>query len=151
MSTKLSKDKVNEIREIFHFFDKNGSGSISTKEMGNLYRALGLAPTDPEINDIIAQVDTDDSGSIEFNEFLIIFEYFQIKPITEDQLKSAFKLFDKDSNGLLSVEELVDIMKIAGEEMSIPDAEMIIKEFDVDNNNAINYNEFARMIICDDL
>jgi len=151
MSTKLSKDKVNEIREIFHFFDKNGSGSISTKEMGNLYRALGLAPTDPEINDIIAQVDTDDSGSIEFNEFLIIFENFQIKPITEDQLKSAFKLFDKDSNGLLSVEELVDIMKIAGEEMSIPDAEMIIKEFDVDNNNAINYNEFARMIICDDL
>lgn len=151
MSTKFSKEKLAEIREIFNFFDKNRSGAIATKEIGDLYRALGLTPTDAEINDILAEVDIDLSGTIEFNEFVTIFEKYQIKPLSEDQLIRAFKLFDKDSNGLLSTQELMDIMKIAGEKMTREDAEMIMKEFDLDRNGTINYNEFARMIVSDEL
>ncbi len=151
MSTKFSKTKLAEIREIFNFFDKNKSGVIATKEIGDLYRALGLTPTDAEINDIIAEVDLDVSGTIEFEEFVKIFEKYQIKPLSEDQLVRAFKLFDNDKNGLLSTDELMRIMEIAGEKMTKEDADMIMKEFDLDRNGSINYNEFARMIISDEL
>lgn len=151
MSTKISKAKLAEIREIFNFFDKNKSGAIATKELGDLYRALGLTPTDVEINDIIAESDLDNSGTIEFSEFVKIFEKYQIKPLTEDQLIRAFKLFDNDKNGLLSTEELIKIMEIAGERLSNEDADMIMKEFDLDRNGTINYNEFARMIVSDEL
>ena len=151
MSTQFSKQKLAEMREIFNFFDKNKSGAIATKEIGNLYRSLGLAPTDAEINDIIDELDLDHSGTIEFNEFVKIFEKYQIKPIAEDQLIRAFNLFDKDRNGLISTDELMNIMEIAGERFTREDADMIMKEFDLDKNGTINYNEFASMIISDDL
>jgi len=123
MSKKFSKDKIDEIKQIFNFFDKNGSGAISTKELGDLYRALGMTPSDADINDIIAEIDKDSSGTIEFSEFLEIFETYKIKPINEDQLIKAFQLFDKDRNGLLSTDELMKIMELAGEKMSREDAE----------------------------
>ena len=151
MSTKFSKNKLKEIREIFDFFDKNKSGAIATKEIGDLYRALGLTPTNAEIDDIIAEVDLDLSGTIEFNEFVQIFEKYKIQPLSEDQLINAFKLFDKDKNGLLSTDELIRIMKLAGEKMTREDADLIMKEFDLDRNGSINYNEFARMVISDEL
>lgn len=151
MSTKLSKDNINEIREIFNFFDKNKSGAIAVKEIGDLYRALGMTPTDAQINDIIAEFDTDCSGTIEFSEFIKIFEMCDVKPITEDQLANAFRLFDQDRNGLISTDELFGIMRLAGEKISREDTELIMKEFDLDDNGSINYNEFARMITSKDI
>ncbi len=151
MSRNYSKERINEIREIFNVFDNNGSGSISTKEVGNLYRALGFTPTEVELNQIIFELDTDKSGAVEFNEFLEMFSKYDIKPFTEKQLIEAFRLFDKDRNGLMSLDELMNIFQIAGSPISNNEAEMIIKHFDFDNNGSVNYNEFAALVLSKDI
>ena len=81
-------NKINEIKEIFSLFDKNGSGSVSIKEIGNLYRALGFTPTEVELNQIVHDLDSDGSGAIEFSEFLEMFQKYEGKPFTENQLKT---------------------------------------------------------------
>ncbi len=51
-------------RELFDEIDADKSGSISAAELEMLYKKMGLAFSDAEINQLIQEVDTDNSGQI---------------------------------------------------------------------------------------
>jgi calmodulin len=59
-----------ELRVHFDSFDKDHSGSITLDELKAVMRSLGDSPTDAEVKKIISEVDADNNGTIEFNEFL---------------------------------------------------------------------------------
>lgn len=63
----LSADQVQSLKDVFSLFDKDSSGSISTSELGDVMKSLGQNPTAAELQDMVNEVDTDHSGSIEFN------------------------------------------------------------------------------------
>ena len=48
-----------EYREAFYLFDSDGSGSITTKELGHVMRSLGQSPTEADLQDMINEVDVD--------------------------------------------------------------------------------------------
>ena len=48
-----------EIREAFQVFDKDGSGYISSRELGMVMRSLGQNPTEQELMAMINEVDVD--------------------------------------------------------------------------------------------
>ena len=48
-----------EFKEAFALFDKNGDGTINTKELGTVMRSLGQNPTEAELQDMINEVDAD--------------------------------------------------------------------------------------------
>jgi len=59
--------------------------------------------------------------------------------LTEDSLKDAFKIFDKDDDGFLSVDELRNVMLSLGERMGEHELEEMIGEADKDRDGLINY------------
>jgi calmodulin len=45
---------VEEIKEAFALFDKNGDGTISSDELGTVMRNLGYNPSEEELRELIA-------------------------------------------------------------------------------------------------
>ena len=64
----LSAEEVAEIREAFDLFDVDGSGRIDVSELAAAMRGLGFEAKNATIYQMIAQVDADASGSIDFDE-----------------------------------------------------------------------------------
>lgn len=52
-----------EFKEAFSLFDKDGDGTITTKELGTVMRSLGQNPTEAELQDMINEVDADGEHS----------------------------------------------------------------------------------------
>ena len=52
-SVKLTDAELDAFKETFMMFDKDGDGSVSTKELGAVMRSLGNNPTEEELEDMI--------------------------------------------------------------------------------------------------
>ena len=52
-SVKLTDAELDSFKETFMMFDKDGDGSVSTKELGAVMRSLGNNPTEEELEDMI--------------------------------------------------------------------------------------------------
>lgn len=136
---KLSDEQVAEFREAFNLFDKDGDGSITTMELGTVMRSLGQNPTEGELQDMINEVDYDESGTIDFDEFLQMMARKMRDTDTTEELKEAFKVFDKDGNGFISASELRHVMKSLGERLTDEEVDEMIKEADLDGDGQVNY------------
>ena len=52
-SVKLTDAELDSFKETFMMFDKDGDGTVSTKELGAVMRSLGNNPTEEELEDMI--------------------------------------------------------------------------------------------------
>jgi calmodulin len=143
----LPEEKIAECREIFNLFDKDKDGSITTKELGEVMKALGANPTQSELQEMLNEVDTDGSGKIEFKEFLELFSKKLKETETEDDLKEAFKMFDKDGNGKITAMELKSALETFGETITDEEAIKLINDADIDGDGSINYHEFVGIMM----
>ena len=65
----LTDDQMMEFRDSFHLFDRMGDGRIEAKSVGPLSRALGLNPTEHDV-DRVCGFREDPSRRITFEQFV---------------------------------------------------------------------------------
>ncbi|GLU19067.1 hypothetical protein SLE2022_353350 [Rubroshorea leprosula] len=147
MAEHFTDDQISEFREAFSLFDKDGDGYISTKELGTVMRSLEQNPTEAELQDMINEADTDLSGTIDFPEFLNLLARKMKDTKMEEELKEAFRVFDKDQNGFISAAELRQVMTNLGEKLTDEEVDEMIREADVDGDSQINYAEFVKVMM----
>ncbi|XP_076057129.1 neo-calmodulin-like [Oratosquilla oratoria] len=142
----LTEDLVAEFKEAFMLFDKDEDGMITTAELGVVMRSLGQRPSETELRNLVSEVDTSGDGTIEFNEFLQMMSK-KLKDVdNEDELKEAFKVFDKKNSGFLSSSELRHVMTSLGEKLSEEEVEDMLKEAAPNGEGKVNYEEFVNLI-----
>ncbi|KFQ57290.1 Calmodulin, striated muscle, partial [Pelecanus crispus] len=130
----------------FSLFDRDGDGCITTKELGTVMRSLGQNPTEAELQDMVGEVDADGSGTIDFPEFLSLMARKMRDTDSEEEIREAFRVFDKDGNGYISAAELRHVMTNLGEKLTDEEVDEMIKEADCNNDGQVNYEEFVRMM-----
>merc|ERR1712232_697075 len=96
---------------------------------------------------MIATVEPDENGCIDFPDFLSLMARKMKDNDTEEELVEAFKVFDRDGNGLISAAELRHVMTNLGEKLTDEEVDEMIKEADIDGDGHINYEEFVRMMM----
>ncbi|VVB03823.1 unnamed protein product [Arabis nemorensis] len=122
-------------------------GCITTKELGTVMRSLGQNPTEAELQDMINEVDADGNGTIDFPEFLNLMAKKMKDTDSKEELKEAFRVFDKDQNGFISAAELRHVMTNLGEKLTDEEVEEMIREADVDGDGQINYEQFVKIMM----
>ena len=79
------------------------------------------------------------SGTIDFPEFMTMMEKKLRDNDTEEQLREAFKVFDKNGDGFISAAELRHVLTNVGEKMADEEVDDIMKVAGVDGDGQINY------------
>uniref|UniRef100_A0A061S2P4 Calmodulin n=1 Tax=Tetraselmis sp. GSL018 TaxID=582737 RepID=A0A061S2P4_9CHLO len=67
---ELTEEMVAEFKECFTLFDKSGDGRVSAEEISEVMRQLGVDLSPEKLKTMIEEVDTNNSGELEFPEFL---------------------------------------------------------------------------------
>ena len=109
--------------------------------------SMGQNPTDAEIDEMMREVDLNQDGKIDFDEFMILMTKSSLDTQTEDEVINAFRVFDKEGNGLIASSELKHIMMTIGDKMTEEEADEMVNEADIDEDGMINYEEFVRMMM----
>merc|ERR1712042_18755 len=66
--TKEAQDEV-EVKEAFRILDKDGKGEIHTDVIKEILMKLDDGLTDADLNEMIAEIDDDGSGWVDYDEF----------------------------------------------------------------------------------
>ena len=64
-------------------------------ELRELLAYVGRHPNDDQLEEIIEQVDVDHNGRIDFNEFRKVMDRFTADESADQELREAFRIFDK--------------------------------------------------------
>merc|ERR1711981_1476889 len=120
---QLTEEQLDEIREAFSLFDADASGMIDIRELKAAMRALGFEVKNEELKKMVADIDGDGNGTIEFTEFLSMMTGKMGEKDSRGDIEKVFKLFDDD-------EELQDM----------------INQADRDGDGEINIDEFYRIM-----
>ena len=132
------------------------TGEITTKELGTVMRSLGQNPSESELQDMINEVDADNNGTIDFPGMSMRSEMSEVYVVTphaefltmmarkmkdtdsEEEIREAFKVFDRDNNGFISAAELRHVMTSIGEKLTDDEVDEMIREADQDGDGRID-------------
>lgn len=72
-----------QVQEVFKKFDLNGDNTIDKNEVVQVAKELGQELNQHELNKIFAMLDTNNDGSISFDEFYTWWYYGKQNKLTE--------------------------------------------------------------------
>jgi Ca2+-binding EF-hand superfamily protein len=141
----IPEEKRQEYKEAFDMFDSNKTGKITAEEIYNVMRNMGNELPLEEIKGMIADLDSDGSGEIDFEEFIHFMQMTQVSEelTDEEEVIRAFQTFDKDGNGWLSCDEFKHILCNLGDKFTEQECMEIFKEADLNNDGRLEYREFV--------
>ena len=144
-SQLLTKSEKENLAKIFKALDKNGDGKLSKDEIYEGYENyFGKHLDRDDIDKMFSAVDTDESGFIDYSEFVIA-SMNEKQLLTNEKLQAAFKMFDKDNSGMISAAEIKEVLGF-GKSISEDAVNAMIKQVDDNNDGEISFAEFSSMM-----
>lgn len=123
--------------------DKDRSGIVSRNELKKGFVLAGVPITEQELDQIFENVDDNNSGEIDFSEFVIA----SIKKetiFTNENIKACFRLFDRDRSGSISLFEFT--LKFEQRGISKSEMKNLVAEVDLNGDGEIDIDEFSQIL-----
>merc|ERR1719387_3361653 len=114
--------------------DKNNDGTLTLEEVKEGISQSGVSEWE-DMDVTLQHVDTDGSGFINYTEFLAA-TLSTRQRTQEDACWAAFRHFDRDKNGTISMSELRETLKdLNGRDLGVTEAEVTRVLEEVDSND----------------
>ena len=106
----------------------------------------GKIMSDEEVEQMFNAVDIDKSGFIDYSEFVVA-AMNESQLTTNDKLQAAFKMFDKDGSGVISPDEIKEVLSFGGSNaLNKSQIDAIVKQVDENGDGEISFEEFCDMM-----
>lgn len=141
------EQKTAVMRKAFQMFDTTKSGFIDTLKISTILNTMGQLFDDSELNAIIAENDPERSGKVNFDGFCKIAGRFLEEEDAEamqEELKEAFRLYDREGNGYITTATLKEILGALDDKLTSSDLDGIIAEIDTDGSGTVDFDGMFR-------
>ena len=106
--SQISQLERDRLGHLFRAIDSNNDGVIEAKELIAVCQSqLGV---DFEVARVLEEIDHNNSGKIDFNEFLVAM-YNRKQLFLDGSLKEAFSFYDMNHDGYLERKELLRLLE----------------------------------------
>ena len=133
-----------EIKEAFDLFDTDKSGEIDVEELKNALKNLGIDAKNQTLANMMADLDKDKSGQIDFNEFIDMMTAKMSDRDTREDLEKVFRLFlgDDDKADKITIKHLKRVARELNENMSDEELQEMIVRADLNKDQGVDFEEF---------
>ena len=137
---ELNEIQIQRYQKAFDYVDKKKTGEIPVSQIGNLLSVAKEEDFDQDdINEALDKMGKGNEDTLTSEEFL----QFMTELNNPNNIVDAFRLFDADNNGYISIDEFKYILKMVDSPLSDKDVKEIFDTFDVSSDGKIDYKEFA--------
>ncbi|KAF6778021.1 hypothetical protein AHF37_03272 [Paragonimus kellicotti] len=91
----VSRERLNELREIFQFIDRDRGGTVSGQELIDLIRVVSSNFSELQLKLLMNKIDVNGDGEMSFDEFVKLLS--NEPPSTQQDIsatREAFEVFD---------------------------------------------------------
>jgi len=127
----------------------NKTGMIETTKLATIFNTLGRLVDNSELDIACQEYDTAKTGKIDFDAFVAIASNFLEEEDDEamlNELKEAFRLYDKEGNGYITTQTLREILAALDDKLTALDLDGMIAEIDTDGSGTVDFDEFMEMM-----
>nr|AAZ14830.1 AmphiCaBP-like protein [Branchiostoma belcheri tsingtauense] len=137
-------EELQKYKQVFDEFDTSGDNKISKDELKAAMSKLGYNPTEQLMEMAMEELDKDNSGFLNFPEFM---EFCQMQPPPDagDAMRKAFQDLDTDGSGYIGKDELREIFKRTGNNVSENMLEKIAVKLGGEDGR-ISFEEFLSLM-----
>lgn len=147
----------------FKIFDRNADGYISKTELYQTMKELGVKLSMDDLNEMMKAADVNQDGRIDYAEFsklmtgafksfakqaaqlneqLSLYEAIFQQNLSPTDLQQAFERVDIDKDGIIGVDELLQVAQSLGFNVSQPQAESIMERYGTKGKGTMDLNQF---------
>ncbi|KAF7710208.1 hypothetical protein HF521_009080 [Silurus meridionalis] len=144
----LRPEEIEELKEAFKEFDRDKDGFISCKDLGECMRTMGYMPTEMELIELSQKIC---GGRVDFEDFVDLMGPKMLAETADmigvKELRDAFREFDSNGDGQISLAELRDAMKkLMGQQLNQREIDEILRDVDLNGDGLVDFEEFVRMM-----
>eukprot|EP01053_Blabericola_migrator_P005611 Blabericola_migrator_1__5610@NODE_2853_length_2284_cov_156_691024_g1789_i0_p2_GENE_NODE_2853_length_2284_cov_156_691024_g1789_i0NODE_2853_length_2284_cov_156_691024_g1789_i0_p2_ORF_typecomplete_len166_score47_52EFhand_7/PF13499_6/7_7e13EFhand_7/PF13499_6/2e14EFhand_8/PF13833_6/0_23EFhand_8/PF13833_6/1_3e08EFhand_8/PF13833_6/0_023EFhand_8/PF13833_6/2_3e11EFhand_11/PF08976_11/8_6e11EFhand_11/PF08976_11/1_4e08EFhand_6/PF13405_6/1_2e07EFhand_6/PF13405_6/5_2EFhand_6/PF13405_6/0_00038EFhand_6/PF13405_ len=130
----------------FDLFDEHKTGKIDYHELKTILKALGFDVTKQQVLELMKQYDPSNTGYIVYNDFVLLMTDKMLSRDPMEEIALAFKLFDDDNTGTITLKNLRRVACELGEDLTDDELKAMIDEFDKDMDGAIDEKDFTAIM-----
>lgn len=150
---KFTDEQLAEFRELFNMFDKDNQSVLTLVNLVQVMKTLGQTPTEADMIDLMREIDIDNSGSIDFYEFVRMISHKMSPSESQQEIRHAFELFDQNQDGILTFDELKLTLEKYLSNSTIDDWQLrqMIELADRSGHGHVSFEDFLHVAICRNL
>lgn len=131
-------------KEMFDLLDIDDNELLTPMEVRNLLLHYQYNPKKQIIYQMVSDLDIDESGGINFYEFMKMMTAKLSETDSDDDITKVYKLYDADNKGYITIDDLKNVSKELKEEIRDEELKEMMDKIDPKNQGKITYEAWMK-------